>query len=326
MAFRNGASAERLSQSDEIAAIRWGLPVLRLGAHESIRGGMCKAFDRAQSVGCDAVQVFVKSNRSWAVRPFSEGEVARFRARAEETGIHPVVGHASYLLNVASPDDALWKKSRDMLRVELERCQALGIPYLVLHPGSHVGAGVEAGLARVARALGEVHAATPGLQTRVLLETTAGQGTSLGRRFEELAWLTEHTPGGKRLGVCLDTCHVFAAGYELRTPDGYATTMESFDQIVGLERLAAIHLNDSKGCLGSGRDRHSHIGQGHIGLEGFRHLLNDDRLAGLPGLLEMPKGDDLREDKENLELLRSLVRPGDVPSPESTPDPPTTEA
>jgi deoxyribonuclease-4 len=282
--------------------------VLRLGAHESISGGFCKAFDRAQSVGCDAVQIFVKSNRSWAVRSFSEGEVARFRARAEETGICPVVGHASYLLNLASPDEALWAKSRDMLVVELERCEALGIPYLVLHPGSHVGAGEEVGLARVAQALGEVHAATPGLQTQVLLETTAGQGTSLGARFEQLAWLMEHTPGGQRLGICLDTCHVFAAGYELRTPDGYAATIEALDRTVGLERLAAIHLNDSKGNLGSRRDRHSHIGEGHIGLEGFRRLLNDDRLAGLPGLLETPKGDDLREDRENLAVLRSLVR------------------
>ncbi len=281
--------------------------MLRLGAHESISGGVYKAFDRAQSVGCESVQVFVKSNRSWAVRPFSEDEVARFRVRAEEADIHPVVGHASYLLNLASPDDALWTKSRDMLVVELERCATLGIPYLVLHPGSHVGSGEEAGLARIARALGEVHAARPGLQTQVLLETTAGQGTSLGGRFEQLAWLVEHTPGSKRLGVCLDTCHVFAAGYELRTPDGYAVTMEDFDRTVGLERLRAIHLNDSRGRLGSRKDRHSHIGQGHIGLEGFRRLLKDDRLSGLPGLLETPKGDDLREDRENLAVLRSLV-------------------
>jgi deoxyribonuclease-4 len=281
--------------------------MLRLGAHESTAGGLYKAFERAQSAGCDAVQIFVKSNRAWAVKPLTEEDVARFQAGAEETGIQPVVGHASYLLNLATPDEALWTKSRDVLIIELERCEALGVPYLVLHPGSHVGTGEEAGLARVAQALGEVHAATPGFRTRVLLETTAGQGTSLGYRFEHLAWLMAHTPEGERLGVCLDTCHVFAAGYELSTPEGYAATMESFDRIIGLERLEVIHLNDSKGHLGSRKDRHEHIGKGYIGLDGFRHVLNDVRLAGLPGLLETPKSADLHEDRENLAVLWSLV-------------------
>jgi deoxyribonuclease-4 len=281
--------------------------MLRLGAHESTAGGLYKAFERAQSAGCDAVQIFVKSNRAWAVKPLTEEDVARFQAGAEETGIQPVVGHASYLLNLATPDEALWTKSRDVLIIELERCEALGVPYLVLHPGSHVGTGEEAGLARVAQALGEVHAATPGFRTRVLLETTAGQGTSLGYRFEHLAWLMAHTPEGERLGVCLDTCHVFAAGYELSTPEGYAATMESFDRLIGLERLEVIHLNDSKGHLGSRKDRHEHIGKGYIGLDGFRHVLNDVRLAGLPGLLETPKSADLHEDRENLAVLWSLV-------------------
>ena len=280
--------------------------MLRLGAHESIAGGLHKALDRARSVGCDAVQIFVKSNRSWAVKPLTEQSVAQFRAKAEETGIHPVVGHTSYLLNLGTPDEALWVRSRDTLIVELGRCQALGVPYLVLHPGSHVGTGEEMGLARVAQALGEVHAAAPGCRTRILLETTAGQGTNLGYRFEHLAWLMEHTPEGERLGVCLDTCHAFAAGYELRTPTGYTATMEALDRIIGLERLKALHLNDCKGDLGSRRDRHEHIGRGTIGLEGFRHVVNDPRLVGLPGLLETPKSDDLHEDQENLALLRSL--------------------
>jgi deoxyribonuclease-4 len=170
-----------------------------------------------------------------------------------------------------------------------------------------VGTGEDAGLARVAQALGEVHAATPDFRVQVLLETTAGQGSGLGYRFEHLAWLMEHTPEGERLGVCFDTCHVFAAGYELRTLEGYAATMENFDRIVGLERLKAVHLNDSKGDLGSRKDRHEHIGRGHIGLQGFRHVLNDPRLAGLPGLLETPKGADLHEDRENLAVLRGLV-------------------
>jgi deoxyribonuclease-4 len=281
--------------------------MLRLGAHESIAGGLHKAFDRARSVGCETVQIFVKSNRSWAVKPLAEEDVARFKAKAEETGIGPVVGHTSYLLNLGTHDEALWAKSRDMLIVELERCEALEVPWLVLHPGSHVGAGEEAGLAQVAQALGEVHAATPGFRTRILLETTAGQGTSLGCRFEHLAWLMEHTPEGERLGVCLDTCHVFAAGYELRTTAGYAATMEAFDRVIGLKRLHAIHLNDCKGNLGSRKDRHEHIGKGNIGLEGFRHVVNDSRLAGLPALLETPKGDDLHEDRENLAVLRSLI-------------------
>lgn len=281
--------------------------MMRLGAHESISGGLYKAFDRARSVGCDALQIFVKSNRSWAVKPLTEEDIARFKAKAEETGIQPVVAHTSYLLNLGTPDDTLWKRSRDTLIVELERCEALGVPYLVLHPGSHVGTGEEVGLAQVAQALGEVHAATPGFRAQILLETTAGQGTNLGYRFEHLGWLLEHTPTGERLGVCLDTCHVFAAGYELRTPDGYAATMEAFDRAVGLGRLKALHLNDSRGDLGSRKDRHEHIGKGHIGLEGFRHVLNDSRLANLPGLLETPKSDDLHEDRENLAVLRSLV-------------------
>lgn len=280
---------------------------MRLGAHESISGGLHKAFDRARSAGCDAVQIFVKSNRAWAVKPLTEEDVAQFKAKAEETSIEPVVGHASYLLNLGTPDEALWTKSRDMLITELERCEALEVPYLVLHPGSHVGAGEEIGIAQVAQALGEAHAATPGFRAQILLETTAGQGDSLGHSFEQLARIIALTPQGERLGVCFDTCHVFAAGYELRTPQGYTATMAAFDRALGLERLKALHLNDSKGEFGCRKDRHEHIGQGHIGLEGFRNVLSDPRLAELPGLLETPKGEDLQEDRENLMVLRSLV-------------------
>ncbi len=281
--------------------------MLRLGAHESIAGGIYRALDRAESVGCESVQLFVKSNRSWAVKPLTEEDVARFKARVEETGIHPVVGHTSYLLNLAAPDEDLWRRSLETLIVELERCEALGIPYLVLHPGSHMGLGEEEGLRRVARALGEVHAACPGFHASILLETTAGQGTNLGYTFEQLAWLLENTPQGDRLGVCVDTCHIFAAGYELRTPEGYAATMEALDRVIGLDRLRALHLNDSRHDLGSRKDRHEHIGKGFIGLEGFRSVVNDPRLKGLPGLLETPKSSDLHEDAENLAVLRSLV-------------------
>ena len=280
---------------------------MKLGAHESTAGGLYRAFERAQSVACDTVQIFVKSNRAWAAKPLAEADIEQFKAQRQESSIRPVIGHASYLLNLASPDELLWTKSLNALIIELERCDALGIPHLVLHPGSHVGSGQEAGLARVAQALGEVHAATSGLQTQLLLETTAGQGTSLGCRFWHLAWLIEHTAQRERLGVCLDTCHVFAAGYELRTPEGYAATMDAFDREIGLERLRAVHLNDSKGELGSRKDRHEHIGRGHIGLEGFRYLQSDSRLDPLPGLLETPKSDDLHEDRENLAILRSLT-------------------
>lgn len=280
---------------------------MRLGAHESIAGGLHKAFTRATSVGCETVQIFVKPNRSWAVPALSEEAVALFRAEAKATTIQPVVAHTSYLLNLASPRDDLWHKSIETLIIELERCDRLGVPWLVLHPGAHVGSGEEAGLTRMARALGEVHRATRSSQTRVLLETMAGQGTKLGYCFEHLAWLLDQTPEGDRLGVCLDTCHVFAAGYELRTPEGYAATMDAFDRVIGLERLKVLHLNDSKGDLGSRKDRHEHIGEGQIGLEGFRHMLNDPRLRNLPGLLETPKSDDLHEDEENLTVLKDLI-------------------
>jgi len=280
---------------------------MRLGAHESIAGGMHRAIERAQSVGCDAVQLFVKANRVWAAKTLTDEEVAHFREAAAKSGIRPQVGHASYLLNLASPDDGLWAKSRDTLIIELRRCERLGLLGLVLHPGSHRGAGEEAGLDRIARALGEVHAATPGFGSQIVLETTSGGGHSLGYTFEHLARLLDATPEGERLGICLDTCHVFTAGYELRTREGYDETIEEFDRVIGLDRLSVIHLNDTKGELGSHRDRHEHIGDGHIGLDGFRNLMNDPRLSAIPGLLETPKGDDLHEDRVNLGTLRSLV-------------------
>ena len=280
---------------------------MKLGAHESIAGGLDRAFLRAREVGCDAVQLFVKSNRQWKAKPLTDDDVERFRQRQADTQIEPAVAHAAYLLNLASPKEDLWTRSRDALLVELERCERLGIRGLVLHPGSHMGSGEEAGLARVAQALGEAHARTPGYKSRILLETMAGQGTNLGYRFEHLAWLLANTPQGERLGTCFDTCHVFAAGYELRTPEGYAETMQQFDEIVGLDTLGVLHLNDSKADLDSRKDRHAHIGEGVLGLEAFRLVLNDPRLQHLAGLLETPKSDDLHEDRENLERLRSLI-------------------
>jgi len=284
---------------------------MRLGAHESIAGGLVNAFDRGHTATCDSIQIFTKSNRQWKAKPLEDEEVAvwreRMQAEAKSGGIFPVVAHTSYLINVGSPKDETWGKSYDALKIEVERCEALGIPYLALHPGSHLQAGEEAGLANIARALSQLHAETPGFEAMVCLEQMAGQGTNLGATFEQLAWLLDHTDQGERLGICLDSCHLYAAGYDVRTPEGYAKTMQDLDRIVGLERLKVVHLNDSVHELGSGRDRHAHIGEGTIGLDGFRNFVNDPRLADLPGLLETDKSDDLHEDIENLARLRSLM-------------------
>jgi deoxyribonuclease-4 len=284
---------------------------MRLGAHESIAGGLVKAFDRGQTATCETIQIFTKSNRQWQAKPLSDEEIAAWRERMEaeqETnGIYPVVAHTSYLINIASPKEETWQKSYDALKIEVERCEVLGVRYLALHPGSHLKAGEEAGLANVAGALSQLHAETPGFETMVCLEGMAGQGTNLGATFEQLAWVLEHTDEGERLGVCLDSCHLYAAGFDVRSPEGYAETMASFDQIVGLERLKMVHLNDSVHELGSRRDRHTHIGEGTLGLDGFRNFVNDARLKELPGLLETDKSDDLHEDIENLARLRSLI-------------------
>ncbi len=279
----------------------------RLGAHISIAGGVDKAVLTAQEVGCESLQIFVKSSNQWRAAPFREGEVERFRAHLASTGIGPVVAHDSYLINLCSPEDSLWEKSVEAFLVELDRCEALGVPYLVTHPGSHTGAGDEAGLSRLARALDRVHASRSKHQVQILLETTAGQGTGLGHRFEQLGKVLQDVNEAQRLGVCLDTCHVFAAGYDLRTPDKYRETMERFSQSVGMENLKAIHLNDSKRELGSRVDRHEQIGKGQIGVEAFRMLLNDANLSSVPMLLETPKGPDYAEDRINLALLRSLL-------------------
>lgn len=280
---------------------------MRFGAHMSVAGGVSNAFDRAEKAGCDALQIFTKNANQWAAKPLPEEQIERFQLRQEETRIHPVVAHDSYLINLASQDPELWEKSINAFKVELERCQQLGVPYLVTHPGAHGGAGVEAGVARVAEAMNRIHRELPDCPVMTLMEITAGQGKTLGRSFEELAGITGQVEQPERIGYCFDTCHAFAAGYELRTPKGYAATMQSFDDILGLENLKAFHLNDSKKDLGSHVDRHDHIGAGLIGLEGFRNVVNDERFRDLPGLLETPKSEDLHEDIENLMALRGLI-------------------
>ena len=281
---------------------------LLLGAHMSIAGGLDKAVGRAVGVGCTALQVFTKNANQWRAKPLAEEDIARFKGALAASPIAPgaVVAHDSYLINLGSPDPAKWRQSVDAFADELRRCDALGIPFLVTHPGAHMGSGVEAGLAQVAAGLAAALAESE--RTTVLLETTAGQGTYLGASFEHLSRLLDLAPAplDARLGVCFDTCHAFVAGYDIGTAEGYAATWDTFDRAVGLDRLKVIHVNDAKKPLGSHVDRHEHLGQGQIGREGFRLLMNDPRLADRIFLLETPKGDDCAEDRENMAFLRGL--------------------
>jgi deoxyribonuclease-4 len=272
----------------------------------SISGGIAKAFARGEQVACETMQIFSKNQRTWRAKTYSSQEIADYKAEQERTGITPVVVHDSYLINRASPDDDLWEKSLAAFRDEMERCQLLGIPYIVTHPGSHTGSGEEAGLQREVEALNRLLDDDAGPDVTLLLETTAGQGTALGWRFEHLAHLIEHVNHPERLGVCVDTCHIFVAGYDIRTPEAYHATFDAFDRLIGLERIKVFHLNDTMKELGSRVDRHTHIGQGCIGVEAFRLLVNDSRFATLPMIIETPKEDDMAEDRENLTLLRSL--------------------
>ena len=277
-----------------------------LGAHMSISGGVDKAILRGHEVACETIQIFTRSPRQWRARVLEDEEIARFRRVQEETGIDPVIAHDCYLINLASPEDELWQKSLVVFVEELGHCRNLGIPYLVLHPGSHVGSGVDAGLERVAAALDRARGEIDGSGVKVLLENTAGQGTNLGSTFEQLSALLNAVTDDSWLGVCFDTCHAFAAGYDLRTKRSYAKTFRDFDRILGLERLRAFHLNDSLKDLGSKVDRHTHIGAGKLGLKAFSLLVNDPAFRDRPMVLETPKGPDLKEDIENLKLLRSL--------------------
>lgn len=278
-----------------------------LGAHVSIAGGLHRAFDRALEATCDAMQVFNKANHQWAARDLEAGELELWFEAMMETGVLVACSHNSYLINLATPDAQLREKSCRSFREEVERCHVLGIPNLVFHPGAHLGSGVDAGVARIAEACNRVFDELPGSEVVLCLETTAGTGTHLGARFEELAAIIDRVDNRAMMGVCLDTCHVFAAGYDLAGAEGYAGMMDRLAETVGLERLKVLHVNDSKTPLGSRRDRHEHIGAGCIGLRGFRNVLADPRLRGLPMILETPKGPDLAEDVMNLETLRRLA-------------------
>ena len=282
-----------------------------LGAHMSIAGGCYKAVMAACDAGCQTVQIFTKNTSQWRAKRLTKEDTTRFAAALQETGITVPTAHASYLLNLASPDAALWRRSLDALVVEIRRCGALGIPFLVVHPGSHMQSTAEQGLQRVVKAIDQACGRTGRLSVQVLLETTAGQGTNLGHRFEHLAEILESVRHSDRLGVCFDTCHAFAAGYAMGTQKEYRRTMRELNRIVGIERVKAFHLNDSKRECGSRIDRHEHIGRGELGLEAFRFLLNDRRFRGVPMYLETPKGQEqgVSLDVINLQKLRDLVRP-----------------
>jgi len=279
-----------------------------LGAHESVSKGLHLAFDRIEQVGGEALQIFTRNQRQWKPKPLLPEEVQLFNEARKRQKNMVIASHASYLINLATDKKELRLKSIHACVEELNRCQQLMLPYLVIHPGSHGGDGVETGIDRFTRALDEA-IEQAGSETMILLETTAGQGTSLGSRFEELAQIRNSSRFSDKIGVCLDTCHIFAAGYDLRAEETYHRTMTEFDASIGLNHLHFFHLNDSKTDLGSRVDRHEHIGSGYIGKDGFSFLLNDKRFSGHSMTLETPKGEDLKEDSDNLKLLRNLIAP-----------------
>jgi deoxyribonuclease-4 len=273
----------------------------------SIAGGVSKGLERAAQIQIDAVQIFTKNNNRWFESPLRPEEVERFRRRAAKFERRNLISHAAYLINLAAPDEEVHSRSLDALYDELIRAEALGLSWVVLHPGSHVGRGEEWGLKRVIGSLNSVLERTKGFQVGILLETTAGQGSNLGHSFKQLALMRKKVSQPKRVGVCVDTCHIFAAGYDIRTLESYRACMADLDRTIGVKNVHAIHLNDSEKPLGSRVDRHAHIGEGEIGLAGFSFFMNDARLAHLPMVLETPKGPEMEEDVENLRRLRELV-------------------
>ena len=279
---------------------------LLIGAHESIAGGIHKAFERAESIGCKVLQVFIKSSNQWYAKLLTDDDIANYKTAASKSSIKHVVAHDSYLINLCAVNESILKKSREAFLDELKRCESLGILYLNFHPGSHMGAGEKEGVKQIIESLNWAHDKTKGFKVKSVLETTAGQGTSLGYRFEQLKEIIDGVDEPERMAVCIDTCHIFAAGYNISNEEGYEKTFREFDDVIGMSRLAAIHINDSKKSLGSRVDRHEHIGKGMIGKAGFRLMMQDNRLKHIPKILETPKGEDLKEDKMNLVMLRRL--------------------
>jgi deoxyribonuclease-4 len=280
-----------------------------LGAHTSTKGGVSTIFERGASIGATALALFSRNQFQWACKPLSDEDCRNFAAEREKARINPVLIHAAYLINLATTNPSFLKKSITGMAVELERAEQLGIHAVVLHPGAHMGAGVKKGLDRIARSLDLIHQAMPDCEVVTLLETAAGQGSCLGCTFKELGSVLRSVNDRSRVGVCIDTCHIFASGYDIRTRDGYERTIDEIEKHIGLENVGAFHLNDSKKPLGSHVDRHEHIGKGQIGVDAFAFLLNDPRFQGIPKVLETPKNKDLTWDIENMQTLRSLMTP-----------------
>ena len=280
---------------------------LLIGAHQSIAGGTPRAIERGLDAGCRVVQIFVKNNNRWVGKTIEDAEAREFRRAARKAKFPHVIAHTSYLINLASPSKELRRQSIGALADEILRCQSLGIRELVLHPGAHCGEGESAGVAAIAASLDEAFDRTAMTRVRILLETAAGQGSCIGHRFEHIRDILGAIRNHPRVAVCFDTCHVHAAGYDLTSESGYAETIAAFDRTIGLRRLAAIHVNDSKRERGSRVDRHEHIGKGSIGRRGFRNLMTDPRLAHVPKFLETPKDETLDLDRRNLAALRRLA-------------------
>jgi len=279
-----------------------------IGAHMSISGGVFNALLYGQELGCTTIQIFTKNNNQWKAKELTPEDVKKFFESQKETEISPVVGHNGYLINLASPKEDVYNLSRESMLVELKRAELLGLPYLVMHPGSHLGSGEEEGIRKIARSIDWLHQKSKGFKVKICLETTAGQGSAIGYRFEHLAEIIERVKEKERLGLCYDTCHTFAAGYDIRTKKAYDTTFKEFDKVIGLSRLKVIHVNDSLKDLDSRVDRHQHIGEGKIGLSGFRLFMKDERWEKIPKILETPKEEGTARDIRNLKILRSLVK------------------
>ena len=281
---------------------------MKFGAHMSTAGGVWRALQRGRSVNCEVVQIFVKNNMQWFGKPHSPPDLALYANELAANTFSCVFGHTGYLINLGAPASENRQKSLKSLVQEIQFATDLGLPFLVLHPGAHLGTGEEPALKQIVAGLDEVFSATRTSPVRIALENTAGQGSCLGYKVAHLAAIFDRVKKPERLGVCLDTAHFFAAGYDLRKPKGWDNAIREVTSLIGLKNILAFHLNDSKTELGSRVDRHAHIGQGKIGLPGFRHIVNDHRFKNHPGCLETPKGEDLKEDVENLATLRSLVK------------------
>ena len=279
-----------------------------LGAHTSTSGGTAAAVELADKLGFTAMQIFSKNNTRWAQRPFKESEIQDFKKKLKNSNIKYVCVHDSYLINLCADNPEFKKKSDEAFLDEIERCQQLGIEYLNFHPGSHGGKGEKEGIKAIAESINITHDKTKGYKVSSMLEATAGQGSAIGYRFEHLRGIIDLVEDKQRMSVCIDTAHIFAAGYDIRTPDAYKKTIKEFDEVVGLKYLKCFHMNDSKKPLGSRVDRHEHIGKGLIGLEGFRNIMNDKKLFNIPKVLETPKGKEHLEDVENIKILKSLIK------------------